>query len=519
MPLEVSVLSVKGHPPAEAMDISFDQDGGTIGRLSEEKDNHLFLPDPDRYISRIHATISYRDGHYYLTDSSIDGTYHRNRTTRIHDESARLADGDRIWIGDYELVVRIHSADLFEATASAADNLSQTQSVDVQANLTTSDENAPWWPDADGENVEDHDWRPDSGDQANNAGLDEAFSPPDVINEASPAEQIPTDFNFEELIQDIDSQPEQRKAKPSDAVPDSDHDAGDAAPQEEKNRFFIKDGEIPKTARFLRKDIESIPDAPEFSAIFDQPDKGEKPEQTHVETAHDEPERHQPVGQYTDSDGLRLFLDAAGVKNTNRFQQEDIPHLMHTLGTVFREMVIGLVTLLKGRAEQKIQLRMSTTQIMPADNNPLKFFDNIEETIDQLITGDKPGFVDSQAAVREGFAEIMNHHLAMTAGIQAAVIHLIEQFDPLRFQEQHKENAIFSKKAKLWDAFQEAYAQIAHTALDDFFGEALSRAYEAQLSKLQHQSENLSGPKTDDLVKGRHSDGFVKSPRSRLSDP
>lgn len=422
MPVEVSVLSVKGHPPAEVMDVSFDQDGGTIGRLAEKKDNHLFLPDPDRYISRIHAKISYQEGHFYLTDSSIDGTYLRNRDTCIHGDSARIADGDRIWIGEYELVVRIHSTDFLDATASAPNVHDPTQAINIQKKLTPSEEDTPWWSDANRKNANDHDWLPDKSNQRNNLPLDEAFSPPDVIDERAPAEQIPTDFNFEELIQEIDSTPEQHRT-PSD-------------------------------------------DAPVFH-------------------------------QQTDGDVFHMFFEAAGIRDKIRYQKEDIPQLMRTMGVVFREMVTGLVLLLKGRAEQKRHLRMSTTRIMPDDNNPLKFFNNIDDAMEQLLTGDKPGFVDPQTAVREGFAEIQNHHIAMTAGIQAAVIHLIEQFDPLRFSEQNKDSAVFSKKAKLWDAFQKAYAEIAHTALDDFFGEALSRAYEAQLSKLQHPSEDMNGTQTE----------------------
>ena len=457
MPVEVSVLSVKGHPPAEVIDASFDQDGGTIGRLSEKKDNHLFLPDPARYISRIHAKISYKDGHFYLTDSSIDGTYLRNRDICIHGDSARITDGDHIWIGDYELIVKIHSADFLDATASAPNVHDPTQAMDIQKELTPSEADTPWWSDVNEENANDHDWMSGTSNQQSNTPLDEAFSPPDVIDERAQAKQIPTDFNFEELIQGIDSPPGQNSTPSDDAAADGEHDSGHDRPANERKQ--------------------------------------------------------------TDGNLFHLFLEAAGITDKNRYQQEDIPHLMHTMGVVFREMVTGLVLLLKGRAEQKIQLRMSTTRMMPADNNPLKFFDDIDETIEQLLTGDKPGFVDPQTAVRQGFAEIRNHHIAMTAGIQAAVIHLIEQFDPLRFSEQNKDSAVFSKKAKLWDAFQKAYAEIAHTALDDFFGEALSRAYEAQLSKLQHPSEDLNGTQKDELEKSRRSDGLVRSPRSRLANP
>ena len=494
MPVEVSVLSVKGHPPAEVMDASFDQEGGTIGRLPEKKDNHLFLPDPNRYISRIHAKISYKNGQFYLIDSSIDGTYLRNRDTCIHGASARIADGDRIWIGDYELVVRIHSADFLDATASAPNVHDPTQAIDIQEELTPSETDTPWWSNANRENANDHDRMSDTGHQQSNTPLDDAFSPPDVMDERGQAEQIPTDFNFEELIQGIDSSTGQHRTTADDAAADGGHEPGRDRPAK-KNHRSAGAGTFPKDQWFTEKDDQRKPVPPATADLHGSPDPFkhyEKPGKTNpppFQAADAAP----VFQQQTDGDLFHIFLEAAGIKDTNRYPKDDLPHLMRSMGVVFREMVTGLVLLLKGRAEQKVQLRMSTTQMMPADNNPLKFFDDIDETIEQLLTGDKPGFVDPQTAVREGFAEIQNHHIAMTAGIQAAVIHLIEKFDPLRFSEQNKEGSVFSKKAKLWDAFQKAYAEIAHTALDDFFGEALSRAYEAQLSKLQHPSEDLNG--------------------------
>jgi type VI secretion system FHA domain protein len=455
------------------MDVSFDQAGGTIGRLADKKDNHLFLPDPDRFISRIHVKISFTDGNYYLTDTSIDGTFHKNRDTRIHGKSAQLADGDRIWIGDYELSVQIYQAQSPDATANDALGHFHIKTIGVQSDQPAPVEDNHWWPGANGNHTDEFVKPSSINHQGSSSPLHEAFSPPDIrFDEAEQREQIPADFNFKELIQGMDASPEQKRPKSHFAPTDSDHAPRHDKPGKENNRLFTDDSKLPATTWPSRKDIDQVPD------------------ETPVQSPADDLVTNQQIRRQTDSDLIHIFMEAAGVKNHSLFQEEDIPHLMETLGVVFREMVTGLVTLLKGRSEQKIQLRMSMTQIMPEDNNPLKFFNNIDETVEQLLTGDKPGFIDIRTAVRDGYAEIMNHHLAMTTGIQAAVIHLIEQFDPLRFSEQHKKSAIFAKKAKLWDAFQRAYAEIANTALDDFFGEALSRAYQAQLFKLQGKSED-----------------------------
>ncbi len=44
---------------------------------------------------------------------------------------------------------------------------------------------------------------------------------------------------------------------------------------------------------------------------------------------------------------------------------------------------------------------------------------------------------------------------------------------------------VFQRKAKSWDAYQQAYTKIANEALEDFFGESFVRAYEEQIKKLR----------------------------------
>ncbi len=83
----------------------FGDEGGTIGRSLK---NDWILPDPDRFISSRHAAIDCRGGMYYLADLSSNGVY-------VNDEAEpvgkgiprRLFDGDRLRLGDFEILVSI----------------------------------------------------------------------------------------------------------------------------------------------------------------------------------------------------------------------------------------------------------------------------------------------------------------------------------------------------------------------------------------------------------------------------
>ena len=82
----------------------------SIGRAPE---NDIVLLDEEKVISRYHANIRYESGSYSLSDNgSSNGTYVNGQ--QLEKNSPRmLQDGDRVSIGDYELV--------FYAPASVSD--------------------------------------------------------------------------------------------------------------------------------------------------------------------------------------------------------------------------------------------------------------------------------------------------------------------------------------------------------------------------------------------------------------
>jgi predicted component of type VI protein secretion system len=81
MSLTIKVLNYKGQSLPGQLLASFDRDGGTLGRSSE---NHFILPDPEKFVSHLHATIHYENGCYYLKDVSSNGTLVSNKNLRVH---------------------------------------------------------------------------------------------------------------------------------------------------------------------------------------------------------------------------------------------------------------------------------------------------------------------------------------------------------------------------------------------------------------------------------------------------
>jgi predicted component of type VI protein secretion system len=83
----------------------FDQQGGSIGRIAG---NDWTLPDPERFVSTRHATVAFEDGMYCLTDVSTNGTFLNGPQQAVsREQPVRLRDGDRIFIGNYEILVQL----------------------------------------------------------------------------------------------------------------------------------------------------------------------------------------------------------------------------------------------------------------------------------------------------------------------------------------------------------------------------------------------------------------------------
>ncbi|WP_137175145.1 type VI secretion system-associated FHA domain protein TagH [Massilia sp. HP4] len=103
MKLVLRVQSYRGQPPSEAASAEFDADGGMLGRAPG---NRLVLDDPSKYVSRSHASVSWRDGRYVFTDAGSNPSIVNERPLGAGFEVV-LEHGDRIVIGDYVLAAAL----------------------------------------------------------------------------------------------------------------------------------------------------------------------------------------------------------------------------------------------------------------------------------------------------------------------------------------------------------------------------------------------------------------------------
>lgn len=105
MLLALSIISSQAAALGATAYKVFDERGGTIGRIAG---NDWVLPDPDNFISSRHANVRWAAGGFYLEDLSSNGTFINAPDKAISRTApARLQDGDRLFIGDFEIIVQL----------------------------------------------------------------------------------------------------------------------------------------------------------------------------------------------------------------------------------------------------------------------------------------------------------------------------------------------------------------------------------------------------------------------------
>jgi type VI secretion system protein ImpI len=114
MELVFEMLNTKQFVPTELSSKTFKQAGGVIGR---GEDCDWSIPDQKRHLSNHHALVSYRDGGFFLTDTSSNGIQDGDSGARLRKgEPRRIEHGSVYQLGDFQIRARLRQPlESFEA--------------------------------------------------------------------------------------------------------------------------------------------------------------------------------------------------------------------------------------------------------------------------------------------------------------------------------------------------------------------------------------------------------------------
>jgi len=209
----------------------------------------------------------------------------------------------------------------------------------------------------------------------------------------------------------------------------------------------------------------------------------------------------------TAEDLFDSFLDGLGVNRVELHPSVNRPEMMLTAGQVLREFVKGATDLLASRANLKNTFRLDQTTILPRQNNPMKFSENTNDLLKQLLVGGEGDYLGAEDSVREVCRDLLNHQNAFLDAMNSAFIEFADRFDPDELQEGFDRtmgSSLFSfmNKSKYWQLYRDLYPIITEKGGGRFpqmFGEEFVKAYERQVAEYQRH-ESAANSNEHDIV-------------------
>jgi FHA domain-containing protein len=192
---------------------------------------------------------------------------------------------------------------------------------------------------------------------------------------------------------------------------------------------------------------------------------------------------------------LQAFLTGAGIADM-RLPSGLTPELMNLVGELLHESIRGTLDLLLARALTKREVRAQATMIVARENNPLKFSPTVEAALNHLLAPQGQGFMAPASAMRDAYNDLRSHQFGFMAGMRAALEGVLTRFDPAQLESRLTRKGVLgslvpsSRRARLWELYEQLYRDISKEAQDDFqtlFGKEFLRAYEAQIDKLEQE--------------------------------
>jgi type VI secretion system FHA domain protein len=402
-------------------------------------------------LSSRHASIDYRSGSYYVIDTSTNGVYINGSDQPVgRGKPQRLFSGDRIRIGDYEIEVAI---DEIDNTREQMAGVGHVDPVDARQRVDAPD--------------------PTSCD------LIDAFEMTGVgiemmLNEDEDDTLVPLNYKFKTDQLSLEGEaPPQRvsksKPKPSQKIVRSARKGGRGAAAS-SNKTTTPTAGAASGAGAGKSAAGAASPVPAANAATGADSRPATP-----------------------AGGVNLdaFFRGAGMA-ARPIDAQQTDEILHRIGQLMRETIVGLTENLHTRTAQKSALRQPNTTIRPRDNNALKFSAGVEEAFEHLFFRHAEQYLDAVDAVREAFGDVKRHQQVLFKAMQKAMGDYINRLDPDALEEKfsngrHGMLMGAANKLKYWDLYKDLYQVVAQQSpgeMPQLFLEELAQAYESEALRL-----------------------------------
>lgn len=522
MMLRLSIENVPSLASGDPIEVSLAEHGLVIGRAAHAD---WTLPDPANHVSSVHCEVDFRDGRYFLTDRSTNGTFINGAGERLA-KPVQLRDGDLLQIGHYQ--VRVEEVpdgggadagfggagtasafgggiDWHNGADSAAKPISVTKFGREAARPLFQSSQDPLMaafapPSAAAARADPFGLAAPSAPAAPDPfGISAAPAAPDpfgvtpaadpfgVAPQAPPAPGRPDPFG----VATPPAPPPAAGdpfgvARAADPLPAADpFGTMTPSPPPAADPFGMASAPAPLAApaaaptggdpwsmlsgavAFATVAPPPPPTAPEPVALTPPQAAVAAPLLPAAAPPHASTPPAAPAEAAGDSLYARL-LAASGLSRHDMGARAP-EAVVDTIGQLLRQTADGLFKLLEARTRVRHQFGVGAqvTTFQRTGNNPLKWTRSPEQALKQMIGEPGAGFLEGTQAVRGAFEDLQAHEMAMMAAMQEAMQETIKRFAPdsirTRISARGWLKSVLpgSREATLWRAYESEFSAFA----------------------------------------------------------
>lgn len=442
MAIKLRVISDQYRDLGEHRSRVFGVNGGSVGRAP---DNDWVLPDAKRIVSGHHFEVAYRSGAYWLKDISTNGVFVNDSDVSAADQGeVELRDGDRLRVGDYDIVVSIDNRIDFLPAAAEEHSAAKHLSNDIGHSLDLDELLTPRDPEESG-----------SISVRNAYGMKISREFREAAASAGPPDEPPP--------------PPTRTATGLPSVPKdltSTHSGDD---WNMRTRPITRE----ELAEVLAR-RQNVTDRRERSVPF-----------------------HQQATAWTDlRSAVQAFCRGAGIDPTS-LSAEAQSMLPLVAGQMLREAVVGLSDLTQARAKAT-GTPPAAANGQAGGSNPLRTSSSVDQAIQRLFESHGRLFGGPVDALRDVMQEIKEHEIAVNSAIKAGLQAILEQLSPTNVADQFEEGRARTlppgqdPRPKYWEHYAEFHRMFAQQASGGWphpFKEEFNREYVRMRGELRAKKE------------------------------
>jgi type VI secretion system protein len=445
MAIKLRVISDQYRDLGENRARVFGVNGGSVGRAP---DNDWILPDSRRVVSGHHFVVQYHGGRYWLEDTSTNGVYVNDADDPVSTTGrVELHDGDRLRLGDYEILVSVDSRIDFLPAASDEQSAAKHLGKDIGHQLDLDSLLTPR----------------ETGDSGS-MSVRNAFGV--KVNTAA------REALLEALHRSVGSESDEAMATSSHS-----DDAGRAD-------SVVPGFGVPQS-RVTPQEAEP---APASSGAGQGPDWALKTRQiTREELADalarrqsrvDARERivplHQQAATWVDlRSAVHAFCRGAGI-DPSSLTPEALSMLPLIAGQLLREAIVGLNDIGLARTAGAIGAKVASVPSGPGNSsNPLRNSRSVEEAIQRLFESHARMYAGPVDALRDVLQDTKDHEAAMASGMRAGLQAVLEQLSPANVADQFEQGRARmlapgqDPRPKYWEHYADFYRLVTQQAGGD----------------------------------------------------